>query len=131
MSWDGFIARAAAETAENEAITHDRQANPNGHNAERGTPGMVTLRSGAGYRMEKINWFWPGWLAGGKLHVLAGQKGAGKSSVVFDLLAKITCGGKWPDGTPAPLGTVLIWSGEDDIADTILPRFVAAGGDRN
>ena len=28
-----------------------------------------------------------------------------------------------------PLGDVIIWSGEDNIEDTILPRFVAAGGD--
>jgi putative DNA primase/helicase len=48
---------------------------------------------------------------------------------VFNILAIISCGGKWPDGTRAPLGDVLIWSGEDDIEDTILPRFVVAGGD--
>ena len=29
----------------------------------------------------------------------------------------------------APLGDVLIWSGEDDFDDTILPRFLAAGGE--
>jgi putative DNA primase/helicase len=44
-------------------------------------------------------------------------------------MAITTIGSKWPDGTIAPLGDVLAWSGEDGIEDTILPRFVAAGGD--
>src|SRR5262249_17464631 len=36
----------------------------------------------------------------------------------------------WPDGTPflAP-GNVVIWSGEDDAADTLVPRLKAMGGD--
>jgi hypothetical protein len=79
--------------------------------------------------MRKVSFIWPGWLARGKLHLLGGQKGTGKSTIAFDLLAQITVGGKFPDGTPAPIGDVLIWSGEDDIEDTILPRLVVAGGD--
>jgi putative DNA primase/helicase len=82
------------------------------------------------FEMKKIDWLWRGWLALGKFHLLAGAKSAGKSTIVFDLMASITSAGKWPDGTDAPLGDVLVWSGEDDIRDTILPRFAAAGGDR-
>ncbi len=89
------------------------------------------LISGGSLIMEPVKWIWPGWLASGKFHVLGGQKGAGKSTITFSLLAQITVGGRWPDGTNAPLGDVLIWSGEDDARDTILPRLVSAGGDRN
>ena len=45
-------------------------------------------------------------------------------------MAATTIGGTLPDGSVAPIGDVLVWSGEDDAKDTILPRFVAAGGDR-
>src|SRR5262249_17901600 len=39
-------------------------------------------------------------------------------------------GAEWPDNSGvAPVGDVLVWSGEDAIEDTILPRLVAAGGD--
>src|SRR5690606_28563935 len=38
-------------------------------------------------------------------------------------------GDPWPDGTAAPLGRVLLWSGEDDPADTLVPRLRAAGAD--
>src|SRR5262249_20226856 len=48
----------------------------------------------------------------------------------IDLAATVTSGGKWPDGTKAEVGEVLVWSGEDDPEDTLLPRFLAAGGVR-
>jgi hypothetical protein len=93
--------------------------------------GIVT-QTGEGLTMEKIEWLWPGWLARGKFHLLAGGKGAGKSTILFDLMARITAeGATWPDGTLAPTGDVMIWSGEDGIRDTILPRFYAAGGVRS
>ena len=57
------------------------------------------------------------------------MKTTGKSTLVITWLATITTGGLWPDGTRAQLGDVLLWSGEDDFEDTILPRFLVAGGD--
>lgn len=39
-------------------------------------------------------------------------------------------GGTWPDGsTLGKPGNVLIWSGEDHPADTLVPRLIAAGAD--
>lgn len=45
------------------------------------------------------------------------------------LAATISTGGNWPAGTRATTGSVIIWSGEDDPADTLLPRLMAAGAD--
>jgi hypothetical protein len=109
----------------------DRASNKQANYQHRKPTNGVILRLGGDFRMERIEWLWPGWLARSKFHLLAGGKGAGKSTILFDLMARISVGSKWPDGKPAPLGTVLVWSGEDGIADTILPRFVAAGGDPN
>jgi hypothetical protein len=67
--------------------------------------------------------------ARGKLHMLAGSPGAGKSTIALTLAAVATAGGRWPDGTECTPGHVLVWSGEDDPADTLLPRLLAAGGD--
>jgi putative DNA primase/helicase len=44
--------------------------------------------------------------------------------------AGVTVGGQWPDGARIPQGNVIIWSGEDAVDDTLLPRFLSAGGDR-
>ena len=35
---------------------------------------------------------------------------------------------RWPDGSANEAGDVLIWTGEDGITDTLLPRLLAAGG---
>ena len=91
----------------------------------------VLLKSGSTYAPRKVEWEWNGWLPRGKLTVLAGMKTTGKSTLVITWLATITTGGLWPDGTRAQLGDVLLWSGEDDFEDTILPRFLVAGGDPN
>ena len=96
----------------------------------RTTEPSVILKSAADYTPEPINWLWRDWLALGKLHLLAGAPGTGKTTLAISLAATITSGGKWPDGTPVEAGNVLIWSGEDCIGDTLLPRFMAAGGNR-
>ena len=77
---------------------------------------------------EAIAWIWRGWLAAGKLHILAGAPGCGKTTIAMALAATVSCGGRWPDGTNATAGSVLIWSGEDDPADTLVPRILLSGG---
>jgi DNA polymerase III delta prime subunit len=72
---------------------------------------------------------WPDWLAAGKLHVLAGAPGTGKTTLALAIAAAISCGGRWPDRTPAERGSVVIWSGEDDPADVLIPRLLAMGAD--
>ena len=76
-----------------------------------------------------VDWLWRDWLARGKLHILAGAPGAGKTTIALAMAAAVSCGGKWPDGTAAPAGDILIWSGEDDPSDTLVPRLRAAGAD--
>jgi len=77
-----------------------------------------------------IRWLWPDWLAKGKLHILAGAGGTGKTTLLIGLIATITTGGRWPDGSRcSEPGNALIWSSEDDPADTLIPRLTAAGAD--
>jgi len=92
----------------------------------------VELLCAASIRPEAICWLWNGWLARGKLAILAGVAGTGKSTVAFCLSAVVTTAGTWPDGSRcSTVGNVLIWSAEDDAADTIVPRLIAAGADLN
>lgn len=78
---------------------------------------------------EPIRWIWPGWLAAGKLHVLAGAPGCGKTTIGLQIISTITRGGYWPNGARAPQGSALVWSGEDDPRDTLVPRLIASGAD--
>jgi len=89
----------------------------------------LILTSAADLTPEPVQWLWNGWLAEGKLHILAGAPGTGKTTAAIDLAATVSRGGRWPDGTRAEPGGVLIASYEDDPADTIVPRLLAAGAD--
>lgn len=90
----------------------------------------VILLCGDSLTPTPISWLWRDWLALGKLHLLAGAPGQGKTTIAIAFAATVTSGGRWPDGSRCAPGNVLIWSGEDDPADTLLPRLMAAGGDR-
>ncbi|MDT4824833.1 AAA domain protein [compost metagenome] len=79
-----------------------------------------------------IRWLWPGWIARGKLTLLAGAGGSGKTTLAIGLIGTITSGGRWPDGEHChEQGNALIWSSEDDPADTLVPRLMAAGANLN
>ena len=79
---------------------------------------------------QSVHWLWPRRIARGKLGILAGEPGEGKSTMTLDLAARLTRpGGRMPDGVPAPDGAVLLLSAEDGLADTIRPRLDACGAD--
>jgi hypothetical protein len=79
---------------------------------------------------ERLEWVWPGRIARGKVALLGGPPGLGKSQVTANIAAIVSSGGEWPCGEGrAPQGGVLILSAEDGIADTIVPRLIAAAAD--
>ncbi|MDQ3317392.1 MAG: AAA family ATPase, partial [Actinomycetota bacterium] len=63
------------------------------------------------------------------LNLVDGDPGTGKSAATTDLAARVSVGKPWPDGSECEAGGVVILSAEDGLADTIRPRFDAAGGD--
>ena len=93
-------------------------------------PASVILSNGSDIEPIPIEWLWPGRFALGKVSLIAGDPGGGKSQLTLDMAARITRGTLWPvDNVPAPIGSVVIISAEDDAADTIIPRLIAAGAD--
>jgi putative DNA primase/helicase len=91
--------------------------------------GEVSILCAANSRPGPIEWLWNGWLAASKLHILAGVPGTGKTTLALALGAALTKGGRWPDGSQAPTGDVLVWSGEDDPRDTLVPRLLACAAE--
>ena len=80
---------------------------------------------------ESVRWLWPNRIAIGKITLVAGDPGLGKSFVCLDLAARVSTGSEWPDGQGAfaePGGVVLL-SAEDGLSDTIRPRLDAARAD--
>jgi hypothetical protein len=80
---------------------------------------------------EKLVWVWEGRIAAGKLVLLGGPPGLGKSQLTAFMAATVSNGGHWPCGEGSTLlGDVIILSAEDGVQDTIIPRLMAAGADR-
>lgn len=95
------------------------------------TPGQcpnkkLVLTPASEIEPEPIDWVWKDWLAKGKLTLLAGAGGAGKTTISLSIASAISSGGTFPDGSPSNQGSVLIWSGEDDSSDVLVPRLIAA-----
>jgi RecA-family ATPase len=78
---------------------------------------------------ERVDWFWRGRIPKGKLTLIDGDPGLGKSALATDFAARVSVGRPWPDGAPCEVGGVVICSAEDGLADTIRPRLDAAGGE--
>jgi hypothetical protein len=82
-------------------------------------------------RPVPVRWLVPGHLPLGKLILLAGDGGHGKSTLTLDLAACLTTGRPCFGLThePMPPSDVLLVSCEDDFADTVVPRLLSAGAD--
>ena len=79
---------------------------------------------------RSVTWLWPGRLALGKLAIVDGDPGVGKSLVTLDLCARLSTGRPFPDGSPGPsAGNCIVLNGEDDEEDTTRPRLEALGTD--
>ena len=79
---------------------------------------------------SRLAWLWPGYLPRGKLVLIEGDPGEGKSFLTLDLAARLSRGQPWPDGVgrPAPGNSLLIIS-EDGVEDIAKPRLEALGAD--
>lgn len=78
---------------------------------------------------ERVRWLWPGRIPLGKLTVVAGPSGTGKSTMLLDIGARVTQGSFLPDDSTAPQGDVILLTAEDGLADTVRPRLDLAGAD--
>lgn len=103
---------------------------PNNSQINGGSKSTLALAKMNDVEPTQIEWLWHDWLALGKLTLLAGAGGCGKTNLSLALAAVITRGGNFPDGTPCDeSGEILIFSMEDDVSDTLVPRLIVNGAD--
>lgn len=79
---------------------------------------------------KPIDWLWEGRIAKGKVTMIAGDPGLGKSQTTIYLAGVVSNGGEFPGGYKCKQGSVLFFSAEDDPEDTINPRLTAVGANR-
>lgn len=97
--------------------------------------------SGIAFSMDQVEakpvrWLWPGLIPKGKLSIICGDPGLGKSFVTLDILARLSRGMPFPfsdsegqAGHETEPQSGILLSAEDDPADTIRPRLEAMGAD--
>jgi len=86
-------------------------------------------RRASSYQKKQVEWLWPGRFAIGMLGLIDGDPSRGKSSLLAAMAGHITTGRPWPDGSPCPLGGVVLCGAEDPIEEVVLPRLEAVGAD--
>lgn len=80
--------------------------------------------------IKPVEWLWYPYIPFGKLTIIQGDPGEGKSTFVLNLIALLTKGLSMPDGYPVQAPGVAIYQcAEDGVADTIKPRLEQAGAD--
>jgi hypothetical protein len=77
----------------------------------------------SGVEPEKVIWNWKPYLPQGKVVIIDGDGGVGKTSLLLDIVARMTTGRDMPHDSKAKKGGAVYVSFEDGIADTIVPRL--------
>ena len=78
----------------------------------------------------EVEWLWYPYIPYGKITLLQGDPGEGKSTFIINIAALLTKGEDMPDGYPVPVPqTVIYQCSEDNASDTVKPRLISAGAD--
>lgn len=120
---DDLAAGRAAFDADHNLVWVEPKAKAAGH--------LISRRAST-IETKAVEYLWQGRLARGKHTAFAGEPATNKTTLVNgEIAASITTQREWPcgEGRPPRKGRVLILSAEDDAADTIVPRLIAAGAD--
>lgn len=96
--------------------------------SEKEASGLITLYSDV--RATSVRWLWFPFIAVGKITLLQGDPGDGKSTMMMNLIAELSNGGATPDGQAFGRPQRAIYQcSEDGVSDTIKPRLEKAGAD--
>ena len=125
QAWQGALDRGEAlclACDRRRVETRSREEHPLLSHDE--TPRVVDVAA------ERVRWLWPARLPRGKVVLLDGDPGLGKSTLTLDIAARLSTGTALPDGhcPDGPVNT-LVMSAEDGAGDTIRPRLEAAAAD--
>jgi AAA domain len=84
----------------------------------------------ADIKPETVHWLWEGRIPFGKVTLLESEPGVGKSTLTLELAARVSRGAPMPlMKTHAEPANIVIFSGDDGLADTVRPRLEVAGAD--
>ena len=89
---------------------------------------MICMRN---VEQTEVSWLWYPYIPFGKLTILQGNPGEGKTYFAMQLAAACTTGKALPNMTPLEPFNVIYQTAEDGLGDTVKPRLINAGADLN
>jgi archaellum biogenesis ATPase FlaH len=130
-SWADARAALGLPNRETAGVSASDHSGPAGRHAK-GAASRPILTRVSDVEPEEVKWLVPGRIPLGKITILEGDPGLGKSTLLVDIAARMTTGSAMPGGADGDLAgptNVIILSAEDGAGDTIRPRLDAAGAD--
>ena len=83
-----------------------------------------------GVTAKKVEWLWYPYIPYGKITIIQGDPGEGKSTVAINLASIISNGEALPLEKEKTAPTAVVYqNSEDGKEDTIVPRLIACGAD--
>ena len=92
-------------------------------------PEMVKIIRMSDVELTPVEWLWKPYLPFGKLSVLQGNPGEGKTYFAMHLAAACTNGKLLPNMERMEPFNVIYQTAEDGLGDTVKPRLIEAGAD--
>ena len=92
-------------------------------------PETVKIIRMSGVELTPVEWLWKPYLPFGKLSVLQGNPGEGKTYFAMHLAAACTNGKLLPNMERMEPFNVIYQTAEDGLGDTVKPRLIEAGAD--
>ena len=80
---------------------------------------------------KSVEWLWYPYIPYGKITIIQGDPGEGKTSLILSLIASMSKDGKLPCSDKKVSGITIYQNAEDDMADTIKPRLERYGANCN
>ncbi len=78
---------------------------------------------------ETVEWLWEPYIPFGKVTIVQGNPGEGKTTFALRLAAACTTGGTLPGMKPIQPFQVIYQTAEDGLGDTVKPRLIEAAAD--
>jgi hypothetical protein len=107
----------------------DKPQENNGNNSKKDKEPLSHLVNMDDIEPETVDWLWQPYIPKGKVTLLEGDPGAGKSWVSLAIATAVSLGKGLPGQEPGEPSNTLLASAEDGLGDTIRPRLDAMGAD--
>jgi len=91
--------------------------------------GKVKLTPFSEIEPEDVTWLWDQRIALGKLTIVAGEPGLGRTFAILDMAARLSKGEPFTNEESGESGEIIFIGYEDRTGDTLRPRLDAAGAD--